>query len=56
MLLRKVKGKNEIRVLDFCRENLRNALLSVYGNKEYVDDDLVEVPNSFHLCVLSRVL
>lgn len=25
------------------RENLRNALLSVYGNKEYVDDDLVEI-------------
>ena len=26
-----------------CRENLRNVLLSVYGNKENVDDELVEV-------------
>lgn len=25
------------------RENLRNVLLSVYGNKEFVDEDLVEI-------------
>lgn len=27
----------------WCRDNLRNILLSVYGNKESVDDELVEV-------------
>lgn len=25
------------------RENLKNILLSVYGNKESVDEDLIEV-------------
>lgn len=27
----------------YCRDNLRNILLSVYGNKESVDEDLIEV-------------
>lgn len=26
-----------------CRDTLRNVLLSVYGNKESVDEELVEV-------------
>lgn len=30
-------------VLMICRENLRNVLSSVYGNKESVDEELVEV-------------
>lgn len=55
MLLIKEKEKSQLCFLDFCRENLRNALLSVYGNKEYVDDDLVEVLNSFRLFVLGRI-
>lgn len=26
-----------------CKENLRDILLSVYGNKESVDEELVEI-------------
>lgn len=30
-------------LLSWNRENLKNILLSVYGNKEAVDDELIEV-------------
>jgi len=39
-------------VLLICRENLRNVLSSVYGNKESVDEELVEV----RLCCLLVLL
>ena len=36
--------RNESKMLcPSCRDNLRNILLSVYGNKESVDEELVEV-------------
>jgi len=38
-----VKRQPNIALLIICRENLRNVLSSVYGNKESVDEELVEV-------------
>lgn len=46
MILKSVRGLNVYNCLivhDWCRDNLRNILLSVYGNKESVDEELVEV-------------
>lgn len=37
------KEQKYLMLLSRNRENLKNILLSVYGNKEAVDDDLVEV-------------
>lgn len=37
------KEQNYLILLSQNRENLKNVLLSVYGNKEAVDDELVEV-------------
>lgn len=49
------KEGNKLYVLDFCRETLRNVLLSVYGNKEHVDEDLVEVIKFFRFAYVDRV-
>lgn len=51
IILKFFKRKTKI-VLLKCRENLRNVLSSVYGNKESVDDELVEVIPCFLVILL----